>query len=123
MMVEVLAEAVIERLTFDYGIEFLTDDRTTVRIEGQGVVGQTGGSFQTFDAEAPSAVAPLLLEFLHRPGRLLLDGATLVLAKADPALEMRVGPSEGYEAWSATFSDGTRLVCAGDGEVTRWAGS
>lgn len=122
MMVEILTEGPFDRVSFDYGVEFVTVGGTTIRVEGQGVVYDRGKTPRIFDTEAPAAVASTLLNFLHRPARVLLDGATLVLA-VDPALELRVEPSTEFEAWSVAFSDGSRIVCTDSGQVTRWSAS
>lgn len=122
-MAEVLSEGPVERIAFDFGVEFLTGDGATVRAEGDAELVADGGVARAFDAESPAGVASVLLEFLHRPARVLLEGASLVMRSTDPILELRVEPSMEFEAWSVTAADGSRVVCSPGGEVTRWSGS
>jgi len=119
-MPEFLAEVVIERISFDFGVEFLANDGSVVRVEGEGSVAGHGVSQLTFDAESASPVAAALLGFLHRKAVLSIDENTLELSVPDMGLALRVGPSAEYEAWSAVLADGSRLVCADGGKVARW---
>lgn len=123
MMCEVLNESAIERVSFDYGIEFLTSDGAIIRIEGLGTVGHEGEPKRPFDAQAPAEEVLVLLQFLHEQAGLGLDGAVLELVSKANRFVLRIEPSDEYEAWSVTFPDGSRLVCTTEGAVVRWPAS
>ncbi len=122
-MAELVAELAIGRISFDYGVEFASDDGSIVRVEGEGSVARHGGPPVSFDAESAGPVASILLGFLHQGVRVLLDGATLELSTNELGLVLRVAPSSEFEAWSTALADGSRLVCTDDGTVSRWAAS
>ena len=122
-MAEMVAELVIERISFDYGVEFAAGDGSVVRVEGEGSVVSHGQPPVWFDAESAGPVASVLLGFLHQGAKVLLDGSTLQLSADDVGLVLRVAPSNEYEAWSTAMADGSRIVCMDDGTVSRWAAS
>ena len=122
-MSELLTESRIERVAFDYGVEFLTTDGAILRIEGLGTVGYEGQPKRSFDAEAPAGEVSTLVEFLHEQAELVLEAASLELVSKASQLVLRVEPSEEHEAWSVSFPDGSRLVCTTEGAVARWSAS
>jgi hypothetical protein len=119
-MTEFLADLFIERVSFAYSIEFLGRDGSIVVIGGQGLVIDEFAEPIVFDAESPSPAASTLLGFLHEEVKLSLDQGTLVLL-ARHGLVLRIAASAEYEAWSVVLADGSRIVCAADATVTRWA--
>lgn len=123
VMPELLTHSTIERVAFDYGVEFLTGDGAIIRIEGLGTVGYEGEPWGVFDAEGPADEVSTLVEFLHAQTEVVLDGACLELVSKASQLTLRVEPSADYEAWSVSFPDGSRLICTTEGAVARWSAS
>ena len=120
---EVISEGSVDRVAFDSGVEFILSDGALVRIEGSGTVGDGAELTQLFRAERPALASLALLGFLRCRVRVLLDDSTLRMESTDRDLRLRVEPSCEFEDWSVVLADGSRLVCAADGEVARWSPS
>lgn len=114
-----MVEGTVTQVSFSFGVELLVGDGASVRLEGPGTIRDSDSMDQAFDPESPSDSAPVLVQFLHREVQISLEGSTLIMTSDDGML-LRVPPSDDYEAWSISHSDGSRVVCAVGGEITRW---
>ncbi len=120
---EFLCESTVDRVEFDFAVSFLFWRFGHVRIQDEATIRVNGEEPKKFDPEEPQDVALALLKFLHQEARMLLEGDTLVIAASDESLELRVEPSEEYEAWVMRLDDGGIIVSTPGGELTRWTGN
>jgi len=116
-----LVEGSVNRLAFDYGVEFVVDG-AMIRIEGIGTIEDADGRL-SFDAEQSTSYGKKVLGLLGKSVEVDVRGSVLVIRAVGGSERIEVPSSDEYEAWSLVKLDGSRIVCTVGGQLASWPAS
>lgn len=115
-----LAGQSISRVAFDFGVSFLTDGGSELRIDTVFDFRSEGASM-TVDPSTASGFASTLLGLLHSEieSAKVTDAGALELCFRG-SFSLNVAPSDEFEAWAFAGAEGSKAVCMAGGGVSTW---
>jgi hypothetical protein len=112
----------IDRVSFDYAIEFLISDGATVRLESTFSLTINNQSQIFVRPEQPGVAARPIIELIGEVvahASVSQDSGTLHLRLSNEA-SLSVPADKSYEAWTFTDRDGSRVVALPGGGIAVW---
>ncbi len=111
----------VTRVSFDYGVSFLTDAAAELRIETAFDIGGEDAEHRGVDPADAASVTALLVSRVNQEiaDASVNDAGRLQLLFGD-GVAVRVPPSDDYEAWSFVDADQRRVICLPGGEIATW---
>ncbi|HSY15739.1 MAG TPA: DUF6188 family protein [Jatrophihabitantaceae bacterium] len=110
----------VERISFDYGLSFLTDVGTEVRIETKVSMQLADGARREFDLPNSPREASDVLVVLHQEviAASVEEGAATLSLEFTGAAMIEVRSDDMYEAWTTSKSGGVKFAALPGGGIS-----